>query len=289
MSISSLKIYNANIITPNRVINNGTLIVENGRIKLISEVSIDYKTEQEIDAKGNFLSPGFIDIHVHGGAGHDFMDNTIEAYLEIAKLHARYGTTSFTPTTLSCENEDLLKTLELYEQAEKENTAGAEFIGMHIEGPYFSMKERGAQDPRFIRYPDAKEYEDIVKRSSIIKRWSAAPELEGAIEFGRFLKSKGILPSIAHTDAIYEEVLAAYEIGYSHVTHFYSCMSTVSRRNAYRYAGVVESAYLLDGLTVEIIADGIHLPPPLLKLVYKIKGPDKIALVTDAGSRYATG
>ena len=282
MSISSLKIYNANIITPNRVINNGTLIVENGRIKLISEVSIDYKTEQEIDAKGNFLSPGFIDIHVHGGAGHDFMDNTIEAYLEIAKLHARYGTTSFTPTTLSCENEDLLKTLELYEQAEKENTAGAEFIGMHIEGPYFSIKERGAQDPRFIRYPDAKEYEDIVKRSSIIKRWSAAPELEGAIEFGRFLKSKGILPSIAHTDAIYEEVLAAYEIGYSHVTHFYSCMSTVSRRNAYRYAGVVESAYLLDGLTVEIIADGIHLPPPLLKLVYKIKGPDKIALVTDA-------
>jgi len=282
MSISSLKIYNANIITPNRVINNGTLIVENGKIKLISEVSIDYKTEQEIDAKGNFLSPGFIDIHVHGGAGHDFMDNTIEAYLEIAKLHARYGTTSFTPTTLSCENEDLLKTLELYEQAEKENTAGAAFIGMHIEGPYFSMKERGAQDPRFIRNPDAKEYEDIVKRSSIIKRWSAAPELEGAIGFGRFLKSKGILPSIAHTDAIYEEVLAAYEIGYSHVTHFYSCMSTVSRRNAYRYAGVVESAYLLDGLTVEIIADGIHLPPPLLKLVYKIKGPDKIALVTDA-------
>jgi len=132
MSISSLKIYNANIITPNRVINNGTLIVENGRIKLISEVSIDYKTEQEIDAKGNFLSPGFIDIHVHGGAGHDFMDNTIEAYLEIAKLHARYGTTSFTPTTLSCENEDLLKTLELYEQAEKENTAGAEFIGIRM-------------------------------------------------------------------------------------------------------------------------------------------------------------
>jgi N-acetylglucosamine-6-phosphate deacetylase len=282
MSISSLKIYNANIITPNRVINNGTLIVEGGKIKLISEVDIDYPTEQVIDAKGRFLSPGFIDIHVHGGAGHDFMDNTIEAYLEIAKLHARYGTTSFTPTTLSCENEDLLKTLELYEQAEKENTAGAEFIGMHIEGPYFSMKERGAQDPRFIRKPDVEEYEDIVKRSFIIKRWSAAPELEGAIEFGRFLKSKGILPSIAHTDAIYEEVLAAYENGYSHVTHFYSCMSTVSRRNAYRYAGVVESAYLLDGLTVEIIADGIHLPPPLLKLVYKIKGPDKIALVTDA-------
>ena len=282
MSISSLKIYNANIITPTRVINNGTLIVENGKIKQISELDIAYQANHEIDAKGNFLSPGFIDIHVHGGAGHDFMDNTIQAYLEIAKLHARYGTTSFTPTTLSCENEDLLKTLELYEQAEKLNTGGAEFIGMHIEGPYFSMKERGAQDPRFIRKPDAKEYENIVNKSSIIKRWSAAPELEGAVEFGRFLKSKGILPSIAHTDAIYEEVLAAYENGYSHVTHFYSCMSTVSRRNAYRYAGVVESAYLLDGLTVEIIADGIHLPPPLLKLVYKIKGPDKIALVTDA-------
>jgi N-acetylglucosamine-6-phosphate deacetylase len=122
----------------------------------------------------------------------------------------------------------------------------------------------------------------ILQHSSIIKRWSAAPELEGAIEFGRILRSRGILPSIAHTDAIFEEALEAFENGYTHITHFYSCMSGVSRRNAFRYAGVVEAGYLLDDMTVEIIADGVHLPPALLKLVYKIKGPDKIALITDA-------
>ena len=153
---------------------------------------------------------------------------------------------------------------------------------MHLEGPYFAMKQRGAQDPRYIRNPDPEEYRDILSHSSDIKRWSAAPELEGAIEFGKFLKSKGILVSMAHTDAIYEEALIAFENGYTLATHFYSCMSSVTRKNAFRYAGVVEAAYLIDEMDVEIIADGIHLPAPLLKLVYKIKGVDRIALITDS-------
>lgn len=282
MDSSSLKIINAKIITPGRIFKNGSLLVNNGKITAIAENNIDTESDTVIDAAGKFLSPGFIDIHVHGGAGHDFMDNTVTAYLEIAKLHASHGTTSFTPTTLSCEREALLKTLSLYEESEKLNVFGANYLGMHIEGPYFAMDQRGAQDPRFIRLPDPDEYKEILKKSSIIKRWSAAPELKGALEFGRYLRSKGILPSIAHTDAIYEEALEAYENGYTHITHFYSCMSGVSRRNAFRYAGVIEAGYLLDNMTVEIIADGVHLPPALLKLVYKIKGPDKIALITDA-------
>ncbi|MCQ6957193.1 N-acetylglucosamine-6-phosphate deacetylase [Mucilaginibacter aquariorum] len=282
MDSSDLKIINARIITPTCILNNGSLLVHDGTITAISEGEIEGANENIIDAGGKYLSPGFIDIHVHGGGGHDFMDNTVNAYLEIAKLHASHGTTSFTPTTLSCEKDALLKTLSLYEESEPLNIMGSNYLGMHIEGPYFSMEQRGAQDPRFIRLPDPQEYKEILQHSSIVKRWSAAPEVNGAVEFGRFLVSKGILPSIAHTDAIYEEVLEAYESGYTHITHFYSCMSGVSRRNAFRYAGVVESGYLLDDMTVEIIADGIHLPPPLLKLVYKIKGPDKIALVTDA-------
>lgn len=277
-----MKIINARIITPTGILNNGSLLVRDGKITAITEGEMEGVSENVIDACGKYLSPGFIDIHVHGGGGHDFMDNTIAAYLEIAKLHASHGTTSFTPTTLSCEKDALLKTLSLYEESEPLNTMGANYLGMHIEGPYFSMEQRGAQDPRFIRLPDPQEYNEILQHSSIVKRWSAAPEVVGAVEFGRFLVSKGILPSIAHTDAIYEEVLEAYEVGYTHITHFYSCMSGVSRRNAFRYAGVIESGYLLDDMTVEIIADGIHLPPALLKLVYKIKGPDKIALVTDA-------
>jgi N-acetylglucosamine-6-phosphate deacetylase len=144
------------------------------------------------------------------------------------------------------------------------------------------MNQRGAQDPRYIRDPDPQEYEDIIRQSTAIKRWSAAPELEGALAFGRYLRSKGILAAVAHTDAIYEEVVAAMENGYSLITHLYSGMSGVTRRNAFRYAGVIESAYLLDEMDVEVIADGIHLPAPLLKLAYKIRGPDKIALITDA-------
>ncbi|RFZ90987.1 N-acetylglucosamine-6-phosphate deacetylase [Mucilaginibacter conchicola] len=275
-----LKIINARIIVENDILDGASLYVAGGKIALIDKV--DHAANQVLDTGGNYLSPGFIDIHVHGGAGYDFMDNTLEAYLEIAKLHARYGTTAFTPTTLSCEHESLMRTLELYEQAEPLNTDGARFLGMHIEGPYFSMEQRGAQDPRFIRLPDPAEYKVILDRSSIVKRWSAAPELDGAIEFGKYLKDKGVLGSIAHTDAIYEDVVEAYTNGFTHMTHFYSCMSGVSRRNAFRYAGVVEAGYLIDDMTVEIIADGRHLPPALLKLVYKIKGADKIALVTDA-------
>lgn len=277
-----IKIYNGNIITPNGILNDGTLLIADGKIAEISAENIAVENATEIDAQGKYISPGFIDMHVHGGGGHDFMDNTLEAFLAIAKTHSKYGTTALMPTTLSCEKEDLLTTLAIYEQANALNTAGADFVGIHIEGPYFAMSQKGAQDPRYIRNPDPGEYKEILAASKHIKRWSAAPELPGTIEFGQFLKQHKVLAAIAHTDAIYEEVLEAYEVGFTHATHFYSCMSGVSRRNAFRYAGVIESAYLLDNMTVEIIVDGVHLPAPLLKLVYKIKGADNTALITDA-------
>lgn len=280
--MSLIKIYNGTVITPHRTIKNGTVLIGDGKILEVTEKNIELSAATEIDAQGKYIAPGFIDIHVHGGGGHDFMDNTLEAFLGIAKAHAKYGTTALMPTTLSSEKQDLLDTISLYDEADALNTEGAQFIGLHIEGPYFAMSQKGAQDPRYIRNPDPVEYNEILNYSKSIKRWSVAPELPGALAFGEVLKSKNILPAIAHTDAIYEEVLLAYEKGFTHATHFYSCMSGVSRRNAYRYAGVVESAYLLDGMTVEIIVDGIHLPAPLLKLIYKIKGPESIALITDA-------
>jgi len=280
--MEKIKIYNGKIVTPHRVIKGGCIVIEGGKISAVSAENIAVGDALEINANGNYIAPGFIDLHVHGGAGHDFMDNEAEGYLAIAELHAKHGTTALMPTTLSSEHQDLMDTLSVYETAHAINTNGAQFIGLHIEGPYFSMEQRGAQDPRYIRSPVPAEYQEVIARSKAIKRWSAAPELEGALEFAEYLCENGILPSIAHTNAIYEEVLPAFEKGFSHATHFYSCMSGVSRRNAYRYAGVIESAYLLDALTVEIIADGVHLPPPLLKLVLKIKGADRIALVTDA-------
>jgi N-acetylglucosamine-6-phosphate deacetylase len=279
---SLVKINNGHLITPYRIIPNGSVLVKDGIIADVADFDLDVPEAVIIDAGGRYISPGFIDIHVHGGGGHDFMDNTVEAFLEIAKTHARFGTTALFPTTLTGPTEDIVKTLETYEKAAPLNESGAQLMGVHLEGPYFAMNQRGAQDPRWIRDPDPWEYEYIVSRSNSIKRWSAAPELKGAIPFARYLKSKGILVSLAHTDAIYEEVIEAFENGYTLATHLYSGMSGVTRRNAYRYAGVIESAFIIDKMDVEIIADGVHLPAPLLKLIFKIKGPDKIALITDS-------
>jgi len=277
-----IKIYNGRIITPGGILKNGNLLIDGNKILEVSEQNIQVENAQEIDAKGKFISPGFIDLHVHGGGGHDFMDNTIAAFLGVAKTHARYGTTALMPTTLSCEHADLMETLAIYEQASPLNNEGAQFIGLHIEGPYFAMEQKGAQDPRFIRPPDRAEYEQILAASKHIKRWSAAPELPGALDFGKYMVQKGVLPAIAHTGALYDDVIKAVDAGYSHVTHFYSCMNSVVRNKGYRSGGLIEAAYLLDELTVEIIADGKHLPPELLKLVYKIKGVENTALITDA-------
>jgi len=279
---SLIKIINGRVITPGGIIRNGSVTIVNGVIRDISDRDQEMPGALVVDAGGKFISPGFIDIHVHGGGGYDFMDNTVEAFLEIAKIHARYGTTAMFPTTLTGSAEDIISTLRTYDEAFPLNDSGSEFMGVHLEGPYFAMNQRGAQDPRWIRDPDPAEYEYIISQSNVIKRWSAAPELNGAISFARYLKSKGILVSLAHTDAIYEEVLEGFENGYTLATHLYSGMSGVTRRNAYRFAGAVESAFIIDDMDVEIIADGIHLPAPLLKLIFKIKGAGKIALITDA-------
>ncbi|SMD14439.1 N-acetylglucosamine-6-phosphate deacetylase [Pedobacter nyackensis] len=282
MSDKKIKIYNGNIITPYRIIKNGTVVIANGLITGVMEGNAEVADAIEIDAKGKYIAPGFIDMHIHGGGGYDFMDGNVNSFLKIAETHVKYGTTAMCPTTLTSELSNLLETLEHYEQANKLNTTGSQFLGMHLEGPYFSKNQSGAQDPRFMRDPDPIEYKKVLYHSHAIRRWSAAPELKGALEFGRYLKSLGVIAAIAHTDAIYEEVLEAFESGYTLATHFYSAMSGVSRRNAFRYAGAIEAGYLIDEMDVEIIADGIHLPPPLLKLVYKIKGASRTALITDA-------
>ncbi|MDQ2658213.1 MAG: N-acetylglucosamine-6-phosphate deacetylase [Bacteroidota bacterium] len=277
-----LKIFNARVITPYRVIPKASILITEGIISDVIEGDLEVSDVVGIDAGGKFVAPGFIDIHIHGGGGHDFMDGNEAAFLKIAETHARYGTTAMLPTTLTSETQGLLDTLTIYEEANRKNTNGSRFLGMHLEGPYFAMNQRGAQDPRYIRDPDPEEYKAVIAHSRSIRRWSAAPELKGAIEFGRYLRQHGILAALAHTDAIYEDVVEAFDNGYTLATHLYSGMSGVTRRNAFRYAGVIESAFIIDEMDVEIIADGVHLPAPLLKLVYKIKGADRTALITDS-------
>ena len=279
-----LIIQNGKVIFPDKIVENQTVVVENGKITDIVNKNEFVLADNDvvIDARNRYVSSGFIDIHTHGGGGHDFMDGTVEAYLGAAETHARFGTTALLPTTLTSTTDELFKTFTIYKEAVKRNSKGARFLGLHLEGPYFAYNQRGAQDPKYLRNPEPEEYNKILSASDDIVRWSLAPELPGALEFGKVLATKNILTSVAHSDAIYEEVLEAFNSGFTHVTHLYSAMSTVTRRNAFRYAGVLEAAYLIDDMTVEIIADGVHLPKSLLQFVYKFKGADKTALCTDS-------
>ncbi len=280
--MEQVKIINARLVTPYRLVENACVIIEDGIIKHAGGDVCTSESCMIIDAGGLYVSPGFIDIHTHGGGGHDFMDGTVEAFTGAASKHAEYGTTALVATTLTSTMEELKNTLQVFKQAKDTKYNGALLLGLHLEGPYFSMAQKGAQDPRYIKNPDPREYLQVLNSTDDILRWSAAPELDGALEFGRQLKERGILASIAHSDAISSQVEEAFENGYTHITHLYSAMSGVRRINAFRYGGVIESAYLIDEMTVEIIADGVHLPQELLKLIYKIKGPSCTALVTDS-------
>ena len=278
-------IYNAKVITPTRIIDNGYVIYEDGKISAYgNNFDASNFDGNKTNAEGKYLSPGFIDIHCHGGGDSDFMDGTMDAYITAATLHAKYGTTAITPTLTTGPDEDMINSFKIFHQAKNSEYNGAKLLGIHMEGPYFNPAQAGAQDPRHIKHPTKDHYEMLFNASEgAIARWSMAPELPGAAEFGKFLTEKGVLASIGHTNAIYDDVLVAFESGFNLLTHFYSSMSTITRNSeGYRQLGVIESGYVIDDMNVELIADGHHLPKEILKLVYKTKGADKIALVTDS-------
>lgn len=274
------KITGGLVILENGIFENLNVYAENE--KILAVTPDEMKFDREIRANGRYVSPGFVEIHSHGAGGCDFLDGTVDAFLTASEKHAQHGVTTLVPTATSSEIEATIEIQKIYEEACAKNTRGADMPGLHLEGPYFAYGQRGAQDPRYLRDPSPEEYEKILNECKSVLRWSVAPELPGAIEMGKALRERGILPAIGHSDAEWDDVQKAYEAGFTHVTHLYSGMSTVHRKNAYRYIGVVEAAYLIDDMTVEIIADGKHLPAELLKFVYKFKGPDKIALITDS-------
>lgn len=272
------QIVNANIILPDGVLAGGVCAFTDGIIDYVgTEPQADAVTV--CDAKGAWLLPGFVDIHCHGGDGFDFMDANAEQMRRISRFHLRHGTTTLLATTMTDRMEAIEQALDRFTSLGEDRLT---LYGIHLEGPWLSPAQCGAQDTAKMALPDTDKLLALIKKYPFIKRVSAAPELPGGMELGNAGKEAGLIMSAAHTDADFDQMTDAAEHGYSLMTHLYSGMTMTTRKNLYRVAGAVEAGLYDDRLTVELIADGKHLPEALLKLVYKCKGPDRICLVTDA-------
>jgi N-acetylglucosamine-6-phosphate deacetylase len=282
---------NGKVITPFREIDKGCILIEGEFIKEVGEVNEIKITNdaQVIDVKGKYISPGFIDLHLHGAFGGAVMTSTEKDLKLMAQGLVKCGTTSFLPTTLSGPWEEIAQSVECINKTMQKDLKGAKILGAHLEGPYFSMEQKGAQNPEYIIPPDPEQYLPLLEKYPCIIRVTAAPEIPGCLELGQELRKRKIVASIGHSNATYQEVLKAIENGYTHVTHMFSGMSGLHRVRSYRISGVIESTLLIDDLTTEMIADGHHLPPSLMKLVLKSKGMDKVCLVTDSMSAAGLG
>lgn len=275
------QVINGRVFTPHGWIDNGSVLIDGTRIKRILNNSQPAEgVDKVIDAKGAYVLPGGVDIHVHGGGGRDFMEGTEEAFVTAVEAHRRHGTTSIFPTLSSSTVPMIREALATCDKLVADPMSGV--LGLHLEGPYFNMKMAGGQMPENIKVPTPEEYKPIVEDFVSLRRWDAAPELPGTEDFGDYLTSKGIVVSLGHTAATPEDVERGYEHGFRHATHFYNAMTGNHKVGVYKHAGVIEAVYLNDGITVEMIADGIHVPPVMLKLIHKQKGTENTALITDA-------
>ena len=272
-------IINANIVTTEKVIPNGVCVFDNGIIEYVgTQMPNDAVV---IDGKNQYLIPGFIDLHCHGGNGLEFMDATVDEMEEIAKFHLSHGTTTLLPTTLAANGEETERALRTFAKYQEKYPSGT-LKGVHMEGPWLNPEQCGAQNVEYMKTATRGELKDLKEKFPFILRISAAPELEGGLELGKMAKELGIVASAAHTDADFQKIAEAKENGYTLMTHLYSGMKGVTRKNAFRTAGAVEAGLYFDDLFVEIIADGRHLPIELLQFIYKCKGMDRICLITDA-------
>lgn len=274
------QIINGRILTPQGWLEGGSVIVEDGKIAEVSNNSFAIEGAEIIDAKGCDIVPGGIEMHVHGGGGRDFMEGEEEAFRVAVDAHMQYGTTSIFPTLSSSTVPMIEKACETCTKLMAE--PNSPILGLHLEGPYFNPKQAGAQIPEWIKAPVKEEYEYLLEKWPCLKRWDEAPELEGSHEFIKCCCKHGVLPSIGHTRAKYDEVAAANELGMTHATHFYNAMPVVYKNREFKETGTVESIFALENMTVEMIADGIHVPPVMLRMIYQIKGVERTALITDA-------
>ena len=282
--MSAFVFQNGTVILPDRLIDRQQVRIDSDRITAIGE-HVDRSGAEIVDLNGGYLSPGFVELHVHGGAGADFMDGTAEAFQTVCRAHSRHGTTSLLPTTTVARHDQHLAFFELCRRFKREGTGGARVIGAHFYGPYFNYDARGAHPGAHVRNPDPSEYEQYLEYADCLTTATVAPELPGAEGFVRACHTRGVRCNAGHTFATFAQMESAREWGVRHIDHLFCAMSDRARlRLSQTYpmrGGVMEATLFFDDLTTEVIADGKHLQRELLLLAYKIKGPDRLALVSD--------
>lgn len=277
--MSFLLLKNANVISGMKIFPSDVLI-KDGKIEKLGFGEALPEGCEVIDAEGCYLSAGFIDIHVHGGGGFDFMDASEQAFLGISQAHLENGTTTMVATAVSAEFDEILSLIRAYK---KYAPACKNIYGLHLEGPYISKKQKGAHNEALLHSPTEREIELLLSEGrDVIKRITAAPELDGVFALAEKMRDCGVIMSLGHSDADCETALRAFKNGFNHVTHLYSATPSVRKVGGVVKAGVLEAAYLDDDVTVELIADGHHAAVGALGLAVKIKGVENTALVTDA-------
>src|SRR5947207_9902449 len=270
---------NARLIFPDGICDGFEIVVQEGKIAAIRDRSLAHRKDEVIDLNGNYLAPGFIDLHVHGALGRDTMEHSAEALRPICDFHASGGTASLLLTTATAPLDEIVKVLQAVRDFRQ---AIRPIVGVHVEGPFISKWKAGAQRAEFIQDPSPAAVRQLLEHADVLKRVTIAAELPGALEAIELFRARGISVSGGHTDAWDEEARAAFDRGMRSVTHTFNCMSTARRRGVYRVAGLLEFALSEPDITCELIADSHHVSPTLMKMLYRAKGPGGICLVTDA-------
>jgi len=270
------------LVFPDRILPSAYIVFRDGRIDAFGKMSDaePARLADLEDAKNAYVLPGFVDIHCHGGAGSDVMDASPEALQTISCCHAAGGTTTFLATTSAEPVENIACAIDNVRQC-RDHLRGAQVPGMHLEGPYFNRNKKGCHRVEYVRNPDEKEYLSWL-RTGLVRHITLAPELPGAETLIKECVKQGTTVSLGHSEATYQEVMQAIRWGASHVTHMYCAMSGTVKKGYQKGGGLAEAALLEDALTTEVIADGKHLSAELIRLVLKVKGPDKVCVVTDA-------
>jgi N-acetylglucosamine-6-phosphate deacetylase len=279
-----LALINGRVVLPDAVAQDRAVVIEDGKIAGVVETGLLGAGVERVDAGGRFITPGLIDLHTHGALGHTFNEPTAEAFSIITQENAQRGVTGLLATLATAPIPDLVHCLNFCREWRQSPRAGAQVLGMHLESPYISPAQKGALDPAHIRQPDDGTPDILLEHYDVLKIMVLAPELPGALDLIAKLVKLGIVAAAGHSSAQDEQVLAAMRAGLRHITHIWSAMSSVIREGPWRKPGLLESALLLDGLTVEMIADNKHLPSTLMKLAYKCIGADRLCAISDATS-----